>query len=111
MANAEKRQHPRRRTRLRSGKVADLTDKFLCECMIFDVSDGGAGLLVPADLELPDEVLLFDDLDKTIAVARLVWRKGEQLGAAFEVPPAPVSMFNAKRLQALQFPYYAVDPE
>lgn len=107
----EQRLHPRRRARLRGGKLADLTDRFLTECTLFDVSDGGVGLLVPEDIVLPLEVLLYDDRDKTLAVVRLCWRNGNQLGVAFEVPPAPVSLFKAHRLQALQFSRYAVDPD
>lgn len=109
---AEQRSDPRRKTRLRSGKVADLNDRFLSECTIHDLSKSGCGLLVPEDVALPDEIVIFDDLDKTIALGRIVWRKGKQLGVAFEVPPAAVSLFKAQRLKALQFNYYAIiDPE
>ena len=108
MSKREQRAHPRRKTRLRSGKVADLTDRFLSECTIFDLSRGGCRLLVPDHVALPEEILIFDDLDKTIALARITWREGKQLGVAFEIPPAPVSLFKAQRLKALQFNYYAV---
>ncbi|WP_417669350.1 PilZ domain-containing protein [Roseibium sp.] len=104
----EQRLHPRRRARLRGGKLADLTDRFLTECTLFDVSDGGVGLLVPEDIILPLEVLLYDDRDKTLAVVRICWRNGKQIGVAYEVPPAPVTLFKAQKLQALQFSRYAL---
>lgn len=108
---ADQRRHPRRRTRLRSGKLADLSDKFLTECTIFDVSDGGIGMIVPEHLPLPEELLVYDDLEQTLAEIRVCWRKGKQVGVAYEIPPAPIKHFHANRLRALQFSRYAVDPE
>ena len=107
----EQRLHPRRRARLRGGKLADLDDRFLTECTLFDVSDAGVGLLVPEDVVLPPELLLYDDLDKTIALARVCWRNGKQLGISYDVPPASVTLFNAQRLRALQYNRYAVTPD
>ncbi|MTI42068.1 PilZ domain-containing protein [Roseibium hamelinense] len=107
----EQRLTPRRRARLRGGKITDLSDKFLTECTLFDVSEGGVGLLVPETADLPKDVLIYDDLDKTIAIANVRWRNGKQVGVAFLEPPIAVSQFNAPRLQALQHKYYAVDPE
>lgn len=111
MATENQRLFPRRRTRLRGGKIADMSDRFISECKIFDTSEGGVGLLVATDVPLPKEIVIFDDLEKKIALARVVWRRGKQVGLAFEIPPAPVSMFKAQRLHALQFNFYAVDPE
>ncbi|WP_289033125.1 PilZ domain-containing protein [uncultured Roseibium sp.] len=107
----EERHHPRRRARLRGGKLADLKDKFLTDCTLFDVSEGGVGLLVPEDVILPLEVLLYDDRDKTLALARICWRNGKQIGIAYEVPPASVTLFKAQKLQALQFSRYAVSED
>ena len=107
----EQRHHPRRRARLRGGKLTDLKDRFLTECTLFDVSEGGVGLLVPEDVMLPLEAMLYDDRDKTIAIVRICWRNGKQLGVAYEVPPASISLFKAQRLHALQYSRYAIDPD
>ncbi|MFD1694904.1 PilZ domain-containing protein [Roseibium aestuarii] len=108
---SEQRTYPRRRTRLRSGKLTSLSDRFLTECAIFDVSDGGIGMIVPERLDLPEELIVYDDRDKTLAEVRVCWRKGRQMGVAFEIPPTPVRLFHAQRLRRLQFARYAVDPD
>lgn len=108
---ADKRKYRRQRTRLRTGKLTDLSDKFISECSIFDVSDGGIGMTVPEHLELPDEMFLYDDLQKTLAEIRVCWRGGKQVGVAYEIPPVPIKHFHAARLKALQFSRYAIDPE
>lgn len=106
----EQRHRPRRRARLRGGKITDLSDKFLSECTLFDVSEGGVGLLVPDTVALPTEILVYDDLDKTIAVASVRWRNGNQLGVAFVEPPVSIRYFQTSRIQVLQHRLYAVDP-
>ena len=46
----DKRIYPRRRTRLRSGKVTDRDGRFLAECQIYDRSPNGARLRVTTNL-------------------------------------------------------------
>ncbi|ADZ69210.1 PilZ domain-containing protein [Polymorphum gilvum] len=105
--DSEHRRHPRRRTRLRTGKIADADNRFLSECTIFDVSAGGARLMVPEHLNLPAEIILFDDLEKTVALASVRWRRGNQVGIQYEVTPASLRYFASPKLRSLAQRYYA----
>ena len=67
------------------------------------------GLLVPEHIALPEKILIFDEREQTIAMAHIRWRKGNQLGIAFEIEPTPIEDISATRLQALRHKYYAVD--
>ncbi len=102
-----RRRQPRRRTRLRSGKVATLANRFIIECQIFDRSAEGARLRLAGRVVLPDHVKLFDDERNALYVAKVVWRRGNEVGIAFpegldrcEVRGAGVAALSGK--------YYAV---
>ena len=102
------RRHRRRAMRLRMGKIADLDDHFLSECVIRDLSDGGARLVVSQQTALPDVIILFDELDATIVPATIRWRRGNEAGICFEVLPAELRQFRSSRLRSLAHRYYAV---
>ncbi|WP_210203627.1 PilZ domain-containing protein [Breoghania corrubedonensis] len=106
-SGGEARSHPRRATRLRMGKIADLDDRFLSECAIRDLSAGGAKLIVAASVPLPDIIVLFDELEETIVPATVRWRRGNETGVSFDVPPAQLRHFRSRRLRALAYRYYA----
>jgi hypothetical protein len=82
-AGTDARAGPRRRTRLRSGKIIDLDNGFLVECQIFDRSAFGARVRLVAPADLPPALRLFEDEAGDAVNARLVWRKGSEAGLRF----------------------------
>ena len=79
----DKRTYPRRRTRLRSGKVTDRDGKFLAECQIYDRSPNGARLRVTTTLPVPDRILVFDDELSSLLAATVAWRRANEIGVRF----------------------------
>jgi hypothetical protein len=73
----------RRRTRMRSGKVLDGANGFLCECLIYDRSASGVRLLLGREVGLPAQFRLHDDETGQIESVATVWRRGATLGARF----------------------------
>ena len=102
----DKRANSRRRTRLRSGKVADPSGAFLTECLIYDRSDEGARLRVAKSGSVPDRVLLFDDELNSLSAAAVAWRRPYELGIRFmpETNPGRVPEIVRK----LSGKYYAL---
>lgn len=102
------RRHKRQKTRLRAGRIVDCDNNFLCDCVISDMSPGGARLKLPVDVVLPDEIILFDELENTVALATLRWRSGSNAGIEYDVPPAKAALFSMNRQRALARRYYAL---
>jgi hypothetical protein len=74
----------RRRTYLRSGKVAYLNGRIIAECQIRDLSVTGAKLRVAkTTAHLPRQIRLFDDTRLSIETAEIIWRRDRELGIRF----------------------------
>ncbi|MTH97969.1 PilZ domain-containing protein [Roseibium sp. RKSG952] len=101
-AYRDNRLHPKGRARPRLGKITDLFEGYLTDCTLFDVCEGGVGLLAPETVDLPDDVLIYDDLERTIGIAHIRWRNGRQIGVRFREKPVPIRLFNTPGLRALQ---------
>ncbi|MBV8474606.1 MAG: hypothetical protein JO107_04150 [Hyphomicrobiales bacterium] len=97
----------RRRTRLRSGKLLDQANKFLCDCLIHDRSTTGLRLALPRGAELPAQFRVHDDETGHIDPVALVWRRGAVVGVRFIADVGPVSVKPSDRA-ALRGRYYAV---
>ena len=78
-----RRKAPRRRTRLRSGKVCTLNSLFIADCLIFDRSQQGARVRLAGRQPLPERVKFFDDELQMLHVARVVWQRDNEAGLAF----------------------------
>ncbi|WP_150497536.1 PilZ domain-containing protein [Roseibium aquae] len=104
----DQRLHPRRRTRLRPGKIATTGNTFLCECTIYDVSDAGARLRVAPNVVIPDEIIVLDEVQNTVAEAEVRWRDGLYIGVAYVLPPADLKLFSSEQLRGLTRRYYGV---
>ncbi|WP_439529575.1 hypothetical protein [Pannonibacter sp.] len=85
---------PALRSRMRGGRLTDLACKPLADCTIYDTLDNGIGVIVATNANLPARLLLHDDLDVTIAEARVLWREGRQLALALETDPVGASLFS-----------------
>jgi hypothetical protein len=102
----DQRNNPRRRTRLRSGKIARRNGVFLTECLIFDRSPEGAQLRLEAAGAIPDRFLIFDDELNSLTPASVVWRSQSELGIRFD---GEASIAGGKEIaRGLSGKYYAL---
>jgi len=105
-APGEHRVARRRRTRMRSAKILDSANAFLCDCLIYDRSATGLRITLARDLGLPRQFQVHDDESGAVESVATVWRRGATLGVRF-------SGFGAAALKpseraALRGRYYAV---
>lgn len=105
-AKPERRTGPRRRARLRSGKVLDADGRFLTECVFYDVSPTGGRIRPPAGTALPDDVHLYDDRTGLLHRASVLWRNGHDVGVRFR-PLPPSARMRAIAL-TMRRKFYAV---
>lgn len=71
------------RTRLDAPGRICLDEHRSLSCLVFDRSEGGVRVILPeADL-IPETFLLEIDQAPVFLVCRLIWRKGEEIGAQF----------------------------
>ncbi len=79
----DRRNPPRKRTRLRCGKIMDQHGKFLIECQICDRTPQGAHLRLVKPVALPRHIKFFDDEQGTLIDADVIWRKRAEVGIQF----------------------------
>jgi hypothetical protein len=103
----EKRSVARRRLRLRSGKLLDSQNAFICECLVRDQSAHGLCLMLMRNIGLPARCHLYDDETGSIEVVTTIWRRGTLLGVRFCPLATPVAIKPSDR-SALRGRYYAV---
>jgi hypothetical protein len=96
----------RRRTRLRSAKILDAANAFVCDCLIYDRSATGLRLTLARDLGLPPQFQVHDDETGAVELAATVWRRGATLGVRFCGYGA--STLRPSERAALRGRYYAV---
>ncbi|MDX7950352.1 PilZ domain-containing protein [Lichenihabitans sp. Uapishka_5] len=82
-AGDDRREAPRRRTRLRSGKIVDAADLFVTECLVHDLSDTGMRLRLPIGVAMPDRFQVYDDQSGQLLRAELSWRRADEVGIHF----------------------------
>ena len=58
------------------------------ECVVRNLSSGGACLALPAPRNVPDNFQLLFHTDRSVHQCRVVWRREAQLGVAFLAVPA-----------------------
>lgn len=73
----------RRRTRLRSAKILDAANAFICDCLIYDRSATGLRLTLARDIGLPAQFQVHDDETDAVESVATVWRRGATLGVRF----------------------------
>jgi hypothetical protein len=103
----EKRSSARRRLRLRSAKLLDVKNEFICECLVRDESAHGLCLKLMRNIGLPGRCHLYDDDTGAIHVVTTMWRRETLLGVRYCTSATPVAMKPSDR-SALRGRYYAV---
>src|SRR5215468_1520627 len=79
---AERRPIPRRRVLL-GGVAASEDGAYTLNCLIRDLNEKGARIVVSGRQSLPEELYLVITRDHMAHRARLVWRKGDEAGLEF----------------------------
>ena len=96
----------RRRTRLRSAKILDAANAFVCDCLIYDRSATGLRLTLARDVGLPKQFQVHDDDSGVVESVATAWRRGATLGVRFCGYGA--STLTPSERTALRGRYYAV---
>jgi hypothetical protein len=80
----DRREHPRKHV-LQRGKLAFGSIDFAVDCLIHDISVGGARVRVETGSTIPESVILVHLRDRVAYEASVVWRKNDgTLGLKFE---------------------------
>jgi hypothetical protein len=77
---------PRRRV-FKGGKIIFADGAMVVDCVIRNISVAGARLDVPSTLALPHEFILLDVQTERRHIAKMAWRRGDQMGVEFSDPP------------------------
>jgi hypothetical protein len=80
---ADKRNNQRQRA-LKRGVIGFAGGSFSIDCTIRNLSASGARLKVPVTVAIPDQFKLLDSHTGIRHSAKVVWRKGDELGVRFE---------------------------
>jgi hypothetical protein len=78
----ERRREPRRRM-LKAGRIVFGSLSRTYDCTLRNTSSGGALLLVPNSLGVPDAFLLYVESEGTRRPAEIVWRLDDRIGIRF----------------------------
>lgn len=91
MIEDNKRIAPRNRV-LKSAKIVHLSNWSLVDCIIRDISETGAKLIIGDQVAVPNEFRFLVSSENTIRNAQVVWRRGDMIGITFtsEKTGAPV---------------------
>ncbi len=103
----DRREPPRKRTRLRCGKILNQKGTFLIECQIHDRSASGAQLRLMGAVALPRMIKFFDDERGALLDAQVIWKKDGEIGIRF-LSELNAEAFRSGRRSALGSKYYAV---
>jgi hypothetical protein len=67
----------------RQGKISSLTGHFISDCLVKDISPGGACLVVPVAEVVPDYFRLNYGSEDLAPKCRVRWRNGDEMGVEF----------------------------
>lgn len=104
-ASMDRRRYKRWRVRLKWGKALDLSERFLCDCLVVNRSDCGARLRLARKIALPTTFLFFDDAAGALYAGRVIWRQGGFIGCRLSLEPLGGRPEVVKRMSG---PYYAL---
>jgi len=78
----DKRQDQRRRI-FKGGKIFFNDDRFVIDCTVKNLSQGGAALLVESTIGIPGEFNLLISRDHVLKSCKVVWKTDTQIGVSF----------------------------
>ena len=86
---ADCRKYPRMRV-LKSAKIV-LGASSVLDCVVRDLTNGGARVKIPNAVNLPEEVAITFDAGRTCRPCRVAWRSIGETGLQFTNPPHPAA--------------------
>lgn len=89
VASEERRAHQRSRV-LKPVKAVFNANRCVLDCVMRDISIGGARLFCDEAMRLPEHFQLVFMAEREMRDVRVAWRKHDQLGVAFLSPPRKV---------------------
>ncbi|MEH6718152.1 MAG: hypothetical protein V7704_04645 [Aurantimonas endophytica] len=101
----ESRHAHRRRTRLRPVKLVTTGGRFIQDGTALDSSANGARILRYETRPLPARIVIFDESDRTLRAASIVWIQEMEMGVRFAGPARAASPAEISRLSGR---YYAL---
>lgn len=97
--NHERRREKRRIQRLNWGKTLSISEVFISECVITNLTVKGAGLHIVRQVNIPRYFLLYVDLSSAVFEAELIWRNGAALGCKLAEPHHSARSAVVRRMQ------------
>ena len=76
----DNRREQRYRTQLRSGRIYDQHQRFICACVVRDRSSQGARLLLPKNVTPPRQICFLDEELGEVFRAEVRWRQDREIG-------------------------------
>jgi hypothetical protein len=101
----ESRNARRRRTRLRPVKLVTMSCRFIQDGTALDVSPSGARILRYESRPLPARIAIYDESERTLRAASIVWMEAMEMGVRFAGPARAASPAETFRLTGR---YYAM---
>jgi hypothetical protein len=92
----ETRRVPRIRT-LKTAHIVFNDGGSVIDCLVRNLSSGGALLVLPSVLAVPETFELLIDSDGSLRKARTIWKGHDRIGVAFGKAP-PIARPGAERL-------------
>ncbi len=105
--HGEQRASVREQMRLRSAKLLDAANRFLCECRICDRSLHGLRLALTHNIRLPRRMSVHIDETGEVRTAKVVWRRGLEIGVHMH-ERAPSTVLKPWDRYALRERYYGI---
>ena len=82
-ADADQRRGATRRRTLKTATIVRLDNMSVVSCILRDVSETGARLRCLDQTAVPKEFYLVFPVENTRCLARVVWRRGDEIGIHF----------------------------
>ena len=101
----ESRAAHRRRTRLRPVKLVTMSGRFIQDGTALDGSPTGARILRYESRPLPVRLVIYDESERTLRAASVVWAHAMEMGVRFAGPARAASRTETFRLTGR---YYAL---
>ena len=79
----------RRQRVLKLGKILHVNNASTIDCKIRDISESGARLICGQQVAVPNEFRFVTQSDNIERDAKVMWRKGDEVGISFTSPPRP----------------------
>ena len=89
---------------VRNGKIVFANFTMVLDCTMRDISETGAKVIAVKPAEVPEKFRLILITDQVMRDAKVVWRRGREIGVEFEGPAVDLTKTKNVKLQQFQMP-------